>query len=61
MAKVGIVTKKRSLAWDHFYEEGDSTICDICKEEVKTSGNTSNLFKVDLYVNNNNNHSVYLF
>ena len=56
MATVGIVTKKRSLAWDHFYKEGDSTICEICK----TSGNTSNLFKVDLYVDNNN-HSVYSF
>uniref|UniRef100_A0A1X7U5T4 BED-type domain-containing protein n=1 Tax=Amphimedon queenslandica TaxID=400682 RepID=A0A1X7U5T4_AMPQE len=39
------VTRKRSLAWDYFYKEGESTFCEICKEEVKTSGNTSNLFK----------------
>uniref|UniRef100_A0A1X7U5Y8 BED-type domain-containing protein n=1 Tax=Amphimedon queenslandica TaxID=400682 RepID=A0A1X7U5Y8_AMPQE len=37
------VTRKRSLAWDYFYKEGESTFCEICKE-VKTSGNTSNLF-----------------
>ncbi|XP_011403270.1 PREDICTED: zinc finger BED domain-containing protein 1-like [Amphimedon queenslandica] len=38
-------TRKRSLAWDYFYKEEESTFCEICKEEVKTSGNTSNLFR----------------
>ena len=47
----GVKRKKRSVAWDYFIKENESLAkCDlhVCGDKIKTSGNTSNLFKVNL-------------
>ena len=43
----GVKRKRKSLSWEFFNKLTEDTAeCDICGDKVKTSGNTSNLFKV---------------
>ena len=45
----GVKRKKCSVAWDYFIKENESLAkCDLCGDKIKTSGNTSNLFKINL-------------
>ena len=37
--------RKRSAVWTYFEVDEETTMCSLCKEAVKTSGNTSNLMK----------------
>ena len=37
---------KRGMVWLYFQKDGVNSACDICGQELQTSGNTSNLFKV---------------
>lgn len=37
--------RKRSAVWTYFEVDEETTMCNLCKEAVKTSGNTSNLMK----------------
>ena len=40
-------TKKRSLVWMHFKKLSEhQASCDICNEQVATSGSTTNMVKV---------------
>ena len=40
-------SKKRSLVWTHFNRSNENqAVCDICNENVTSSGNTTNMVKV---------------